>query len=112
MRIVIAAMIFTLTIGCQDAVEQTAKPKNDATQVAVQDDHSGWWCPEHGIPEAECTICSADAAKEYKAKGDWCAEHDRAESQCFICNPELKDKYAAKYRAKYGTEPPAIDVEK
>jgi hypothetical protein len=71
--------------------------------------HSGWWCTEHGIPEAECSMCSARVARECKAKGDWCDKHNRALSQCFICNPKRKDFYAAKYRAKYGKEPPPIE---
>lgn len=71
-------------------------------------DHSGWWCDEHGIPEHECSMCSAKVAKELKAKGDWCDKHDRAKSQCFICDPSLKEKFAAKYRAKFGTEPPPV----
>jgi copper chaperone CopZ len=77
-----------------------------------KDDHSGWWCKEHGIPEEECSMCSDEYAKKCKEKGDWCEKHDRAASQCFICSPELREKFAAKYRAKYGTEPPPIKGEK
>ena len=77
-----------------------------------KDDHSGWWCKEHGIPEEECSMCSDDYAKKCKEKGDWCKEHDRAESQCFICHPEYKEKFAAKYRAKYDKEPPPMKGEK
>jgi hypothetical protein len=71
--------------------------------------HDEWWCAEHGIPEEECSMCSDKVAKECKAKGDWCKKHDRAMSQCFICNPKRKEFYAAKYRAKYGKEPPPIE---
>ena len=71
--------------------------------------HGAWWCDEHGVPEAECSMCSAKVAKEFKAKGDWCDQHDRARSQCFLCDPSLKDKFAAQYRAKEGKEPPAPD---
>ncbi len=88
------------------------KPKADAkkpTEVAEASKHSGWWCDEHGIPEEECSMCSAKVAKECKAKGDWCEKHDRAKSQCFLCDPSLKEKFAAKYRAKYGKEPPALE---
>jgi hypothetical protein len=73
--------------------------------------HSGWWCNEHGIPEGECSMCSSKVAAAFQKKGDWCQEHDRAKSQCFICDPAAKEKYAAKYRAKYGKEPPAIEDE-
>ena len=97
--------LFALTVGCQDAEPMASKDK--PSEQGQVDKHGEWWCAEHGIPEEECTMCSAEAAKEYKAKGDWCEKHDRAESQCFICNPELKDKFAAKYQAKYGKEPPA-----
>jgi hypothetical protein len=72
-------------------------------------DHSGWWCDEHGVPEAVCGQCNAKVAADFKAKGDWCKEHDRPESQCFVCHPELKEKFAAQYRAKYGKEPPTED---
>jgi hypothetical protein len=89
--------------------DQGGTPKQAAEKKV--DDHSGWWCEEHGIPEAECSMCSAKVAKECKAKGDWCEKHDRAKSQCFLCYPSLKEKYAAKYRAKYGKEPPPIQEE-
>ena len=69
-------------------------------------DHSGWWCPEHGVPEGECTRCDSSLIAEFKAKEDWCDEHDRPESQCFLCTPELEAKFAARYEAKYGKEPP------
>jgi len=75
-------------------------------------DHSGWWCAEHGIPEAECIMCNPKLERACKEKGDWCDKHDRAKSQCFICDPTLKEKYAAKYRAKYGKEPPPTEEEK
>ncbi|MCY2964785.1 MAG: hypothetical protein NT069_14300 [Planctomycetota bacterium] len=71
--------------------------------------HSGWWCDEHGIPEAVCSMCSPKVALQFQKKGDWCEEHDRAKSQCFVCDPGLKEKFAKQYRAKYGKEPPAIE---
>jgi hypothetical protein len=78
-------------------------------KTALKDKHDDWWCKEHGIPEDECSMCSDKVAKECKAKGDWCEKHDRAKSQCFICDPRRKEFYAAKYRAKYGKEPPPIE---
>lgn len=70
-------------------------------------DHSGWWCDEHGVPEAECSLCSGRVYKECQAKGDICEKHpDRAKSQCFICNPALKAEFAKRYKAKEGKEPP------
>jgi hypothetical protein len=71
--------------------------------------HDEWWCKEHGIPEEECSMCSAKVAKACKAAGDWCEKHDRAKSQCFLCDPKRQEFYAAKYRAKYGKEPPPIE---
>jgi len=90
-----------------------ARSDADGTQVAEKkkDDHSGWWCDEHGVPEDVCGQCNAKLAAEFKKKGDWCKEHDRPDSQCFICHPELKEKFAAKYRAKYGKEPPPTEDE-
>src|SRR5262245_47515205 len=101
--------------GCGKETPQAEQPKGKQVQVAEAtkdkkvDDHSGWWCDEHGIPEAECSMCSAKVAAECKKKGDWCEKHDRAKSQCFFCKPERREYYAAKYRAKYGKEPPSIE---
>ena len=60
------------------------KPSHDAT---------AWWCPEHAVPEAECSRCSEKVAFKCKKHGDWCEEHDRADSQCFVCHPELEAKF-------------------
>ncbi len=95
--------------GCsKDAPKEEAKAKTTKT-AAKADDSETWWCKEHGIPEEECSMCSASLAKACKAKGDWCEKHDRAMSQCFICDPKRTEFYAAKYRAKYGKEPPPTD---
>ena len=74
--------------GCGRGKE--ADPAQDVL-VKKEHDHSGWWCTEHGIPEEECSLCSAKVARECKAKGDWCSEHRRAKSQCFKCDPKLKE---------------------
>jgi copper chaperone CopZ len=103
------AVLFTG--GCNKA-EPVAEKDKDKGKTEEKDDHSGWWCKPHGIPEEECSQCNEEYAKKCKEKGDWCKEHDRAESQCFICHPEYKEKFAAKYRAKYGTEPPPMKAEK
>jgi hypothetical protein len=94
--------------GDAKAKPKPARSDGDAAQVAEKKDHDhgGWWCDEHGVPEDECSMCSAKVAAEMKKHGDWCKEHDRAKSQCFVCDPSLKEKYAARYRAKYGKEPP------
>jgi hypothetical protein len=71
-------------------------------------DSDGWWCDEHGVPEAECSQCNKAVAEACKAKGDWCDKHNRAKSQCFLCDPSQKEKFAARYRARYGKEPPPV----
>jgi hypothetical protein len=68
--------------------------------------HGGWWCAEHGVPEEECSLCSATAADKFKAKGDWCEEHNRAESQCFKCDSSRAEQFARLYEAKFGKRPP------
>jgi hypothetical protein len=114
--LVLSPMVLMALGGCNKEASKPEGAKADSTKVAEKDvkkvhDHSGWWCDEHGIPEAECSMCSGKVAKEFKAKGDWCEKHDRAKSQCFICDPSLKKKYAAKYQAKYGKEPPPTEDE-
>ena len=69
-------------------------------------DHSGWWCPEHGVPEGECALCDTSLVADYKAEGDWCEEHDRPDSHCFACDPSKFDRYKAMYAARFGEDPP------
>lgn len=95
------------TAGCgQNTPSDAASNPAAKSSATASADHSGWWCNEHGVPEAECSMCSSKAAAQFKAKGDWCEEHNRAESQCFICSPARAEKYAALYEAKFGTRPP------
>lgn len=97
--------------GCGEQAtpkSETGSASSPAVAQTKVHDHSGWWCDEHGIPEAECSMCSPKVAAACRKKGDWCDKHDRARSQCFLCEPALQDKFAAKYRAKYGKEPPPI----
>jgi hypothetical protein len=103
---VLAAVVLIGGCGPGEAKKDDGKAEPTAKKETKHDD---WWCKEHGIPEDECSMCSAKVAKECKAKGDWCDKHDRALSQCFICNPKRKEFYAAKYRARYGKEPPPIE---
>lgn len=111
------AAVVLFAVGCGQA-DNKGDPAKGGAQVAdnkkgdskeEKTAHSGWWCDEHGIPEAECSMCSSKVAKECKAKGDWCDKHDRALSQCFICNPKRREYYAAQYRIRYGKEPPPIE---
>jgi hypothetical protein len=101
-----------LLVGCNDASTKKADSgtATATTTVAAATNapkHSGWWCTEHGIPEEECLVC-LHSEEDLKKKGDWC-EHNFAKSQCFACNPKMKEHFAAKYRAKYGKEPPPAD---
>lgn len=98
--------------GCGKPAPVADEKGKGKPQAEDADDHGGWWCKPHGIPEDECSLCNEEYAKKCKDKGDWCEKHERAASQCFICNPEFKEKFAAKYRAKYGTEPPPMKAEK
>ncbi len=88
------------------------QPATPAAGSAATDDHSGWWCSEHGVPEEICAQCNAKLAAEYQQKGDWCKEHNRPESQCFLCNPARQAKFAAEYEAKYGKKPPKSEGKK
>jgi hypothetical protein len=108
-----AAVLMVGLYGCNKSEEGHAqKPKaaseseKKESSTAEAESGHGWWCDEHGVKEAECSMCNPKVAKACQIKGDWCKEHNRAKSQCFICSPELREKYAAEYRAKYGKEPP------
>jgi hypothetical protein len=123
-RLTFSFLLFALsgtfsTLGCgQPSSTPTSVPSatsaehDHATHTASSEkgetvhDHSGWWCVEHGIPEAVCSMCNSKVAAEFQKKGDWCQQHDRADSQCFVCHPELEAKFAAQYEAKYGEQPP------
>lgn len=97
-----------IAIGCSQPAGDTGSTQISEVSLEPSDghDHGGWWCAEHGIPEEECSLCSAKAAGNFKAKGDWCEEHNRAESQCFKCDPSRAEKFAKLYEAKFGHEPP------
>src|SRR5260221_526163 len=78
-----------LFAGCSGTKEQKKaddKTEKDGKQPKKDDDDDtsddGFWCNKHGIPEDDCSICSAKVEKECKAKGDWCEQHNRAKSQC------------------------------
>src|SRR5262249_4520274 len=116
-----AALMFGTT-GCRQKEEgkkegeKIAKkdPKKDHKDHKDDDHkdgkegHSGWWCEEHGVPEALCSLCMTEEAARKKVKdpGDWCKIHARAQSQCFKCEPKLYAKYEAMYEAKFGKKPP------
>ena len=106
LAMVVATAGLTLS-GCTDSsTPDTAAPAEDVQAEGAVDAHSGWWCAEHGVPEAVCAQCDPSLAAEYQKKDDWCQEHSRPKSQCFICRPELEGKFAAQYEAKFGKKPP------
>ena len=90
--------------GCgQSAGDSPNLTETSAAEAAVDD---GWWCAEHGVPEAECALCDPSLVAKFKEAGDWCEEHKRPESQCYLCDPARFDKFAARYEAKFGVKPP------
>jgi hypothetical protein len=106
--LVVASLASAVCVGC-------GKPGNGADPTATAEsqqeatkthDHSGWWCPEHGVPEEVCTRCNSTLISGFVEKEDWCDTHDRPDSQCFHCHPELEAEFAARYEAKYGKQPP------
>jgi len=116
-RLTLLAVVSVFMAGCG---QEASEPNGGSTPAgeSSHDDHagdklshSGWWCAEHGVPEEQCSVCSAKAAKDFKAKGDWCEEHHRAESQCFQCDPSRAERFAALYEAKFGTKPPKREDE-
>ena len=71
------AAVVLFAAGCDKpaapSTKEQPKPvdnKTGSTPVAKDDSkHSGWWCDEHGMPEKECSMCSAKVAAEFKKKG-------------------------------------------
>ena len=121
MAITIAAFLTgTALTGCDGAETPSAQettPRDDhaghdhgenehGEESLVTNEHGGWWCVEHGVPEGECALCDTTLVADFKAKGDWCKEHNRPESQCFLCDASRFDSFAARYEAKYGEQPP------
>jgi hypothetical protein len=106
---VMSALLLATTFGC--ARSGDAGPAADTTgeataNTSAEHNHGGWWCDEHGVPEAECGQCDAKLAAAFQKRGDWCKEHDRPDSQCFVCHPELEATFAARYEARTGKQPP------
>ena len=113
MSIGLLAGLFAVA-GCGDKTVATGGGDKKAKEVAKadakaepkDDSHNGWWCDDHGVVEEECSVCQSKVFKKLKPD-EICPKHpDRAKDQCFVCSPELREKNAAKYRAKYGKEPP------
>ncbi|MBY0459029.1 MAG: hypothetical protein K2V38_16960 [Gemmataceae bacterium] len=96
--------------GCgQQAGEPKGPPKDrNKDKGGKPTTHGEWWCDEHGVPEAECSMCDDKVFAKCKAAGDVCPNHpDRAKSQCFICDASLWDKSKVRYTDHYkGKEAP------
>ena len=86
--------------------DQAPDDGSDGGEEHASHDHSGWWCPEHGVPEGDCTRCNFALIDAFRQNGDWCDEHTRPDTQCFLCHPELEATFAARYEAKFGKKPP------
>lgn len=71
------------------AAASAPAPAEAAVAAVVPGSHEDW-CPEHAVPESQCTRCNAALIPAFKATADWCEEHALPESQCLKCNPELK----------------------
>jgi cobalt-zinc-cadmium efflux system membrane fusion protein len=107
---VLAALL--VAVGCDQKSASTPLAEKDTSKVAKKvDDHSGWWCDEHALPEEVCDLCSRKYREAEKKKGNWC-EHDRVKTSCFKCNPDLQAKWAKEYEARFGTKPPEPEPDK
>lgn len=108
---IVGLMLGVLVIGCDKPAGSASQASSAPTPSAKKvDDHSGWWCDEHGMPEEVCDLCSKKYREAEKAKGNWC-EHDRVKSSCFKCNPAAKEKWAKEYEARYGKKPPEPEAD-
>lgn len=104
------AWLIVFANGCAKSDGRAASAPGIGKGARAAGDHSGWWCPEHGVPEEECSVCSTQTAADFQKRGDWCKQHKRAESQCFVCSPDRFEKFAARYEAKLGKRPPTPEA--
>lgn len=86
------SFLLVLLLACGgSSAPSTPAPKTEVTHAAtVRPGSHEDWCPEHGVPESQCTRCDPSLTPAFKATGDWCSEHGLPESQCLVCNPDLK----------------------
>ena len=103
--LLVVAIVTAAATGCGKSQTGSAD-STSGTEVTKVVDDGGWWCKEHGVPEAECALCDPSLVAKFKEAKDWCKEHNRPESQCYLCDPSRFDKFAARYEAKFGTRPP------
>jgi len=60
-----------------------------AVPLAVAEESGLDWCPEHSVPESQCTQCNPSLIEGFVESGDWCAGHELPESHCRLCNPGI-----------------------
>ncbi len=89
------AIALALTISsCKPS--NTSKAPADAHGPGDGHDHGTTtkaidWCPEHRVPESECTQCHPELAAKWKSQpGQWCDEHGVPEAHCYLCHPSIK----------------------
>ncbi len=90
-----SVLIFLLACNTSAPKPEAPKPEAPAAPahapaVGVVDGSHEDWCPEHAVPESQCTRCNPALIPAFKATQDWCPEHGLPESQCLQCNPDLK----------------------
>ena len=62
------AILFTTGCGQPAPVAENKEKDKGPGKADEKDDHSGWWCKPHGIPEEECSQCNEEYAKKCKDK--------------------------------------------
>ena len=67
---------------------------------------AGGATPRH--PRAGVQHVPGESGEGVQGQGRLVREAQPVQSQCFLCDPKLKEKYAARYRLKYGKEPPPV----
>lgn len=101
-----SALFLATMLGCARSADADPAAVSGEAAASSGHSHGGWWCDEHGVPEAECGRCDSKLAATFQKRGDWCKDHDRPDSQCFVCHPELEAAFAARYEARTGKQPP------
>ena len=86
------AVVLAITLS---SCKSTSSSKSPA-ESNKGDDHGTTtpaidWCPEHRVPESECTQCHPELAAKWKSQpGMWCEEHGVPEPHCYLCHPNIK----------------------
>lgn len=101
----ISLLALLLVIGMNSCKSSSKQEKLETAPQATTVD----WCPEHRVPESECTQCHPELAAKWKAQpGMWCEEHGIPEPHCYLCHPNIKFPQEALYleqQKKLGVTP-------